>query len=416
LLSDASDLSVIVPTWYYLDDAPTAATYGLGTPPLGSAATVTTAHNEGVQVWPMIGSISVAPFENASAISATVASIVTTVNLNDYDGITIDFEPTVDNGLTLTQISQQYTDFVTALGTALKADNKKLMVDVYPYTYPDSPYNFSAIAPYVSDVDIMSYGEFDSSSEAGPTQGSGWDTNIYQSALASIPADQIIMGLGPYGDYWSFNNSGLDQGVPLGDDSYVTDAEVVQLLQSNSAIVPVWDPEYDSEVFMTDEYLTNSGSWAVNPQATAVAPTEMLSIADESQVLPQVQNLQGLLNYILLRYAVDHDQTLPSFLNLAQDGQYGPLTTAAVTQFQEDFDVPEATPGVYGPSTEATLTQVISAWNIGQYQYWVDTTASLEQRITAIALGYHLAGIAIWRLPFESQDFWSMIESSLLNP
>ncbi len=288
------------------------------------------------------------------------------------------------------------------------------MVDVYPYTYPESPYDFSAIALHANYIDIMSYGEFDSSTEAGPTQGLGWDENIYQAALNDgVSSSQIIMGLGPYGDYWSYNNSGMDQNAPLGSDSYVSDAQVSQLLQSNSGIDPIWDPEYGSEIFMTDEYVNAGGVWTVNPNGSAVAPTDELSIADESQVLPQVQNLQGLLNYILVRYAVENNQPVPSFLNLAQDGQYGPITTAAVTAFQQDFKVSGDPPGVYGAATQAALRQVISQWNIGEYQYWIDTTQSLSTRLQKVALPDHLAGFAIWREPFESSGFWSTMSSIL---
>lgn len=412
MVDNGAGLSAIIPTWYYEQQNPTTLAWTAGSPPTGFASVVSQAHAEGVQVWPMVGSTSVGPFVNAQAIDATVQQLVQDAVQNNYDGLTIDFEPSDFEGLSMAQASQQYTNFVAALGPALHAVGKKLMVDTYAAFYPASPYNLSAIAPYVDYINIMTYGHFDYTTEAGPDAGLGWMQSVYQSAIAAgVNPSQLIMGFGPYGDYWSFNNSGLDRNAPLGDDGYVSDAQVQQLLASNPNIVPVFDPEYGSEIFMTNEYVNSSGQWTVNPSGNAVAPTETLSTADESQMLPQVQNLQGLLNYILVRYAVDNNQPVPSYLNLAQDGHYGPLTADAVAQFQQDFDVTGATAGTYDAATQAALTQVIQQWNIGEYQYWVDTTQSMQNRVLSVALADKLGGMAVWRLPFETSDFWPTLES-----
>lgn len=433
LVNNPTGLSAIIPTWYYPMESPTTLQWSIGTPPTGYSSVVATAHAEGVQVWPMIGSTSAAPFVNASAITSTVNQIVAAVQNNGYDGIVIDFEPSSFDGLSFAQVSQQYTNFVAQLGPALHAIGKKLMVDTYASSYPNSPFNWPAIAPYVDYINIMSYGEFDSYTEAGPTQGLGWDASVYQSAINDgVSPSQLIMGMGPYGDYWSFNNSGLDRNTTLGNDSYVSDAQVQQLAQQNPAALnnAVWDPAYGSEVFMTNEYVNSSGTWTANSSGSAVAPTHTFTTADENTMLLGVQNLQGLLNFILMRYAVMNNQPVPTYLNLAQDGYYGPMTAEAVTQFQQDFNVANATPGVYGPSTEAALTQVIQQWNIGEYQYWVDTTQSLQNRIQQVALPDQLGGIALWRLPFEStgtpsgtapswadNNFWTALESTVtINP
>ncbi len=410
LVHNGNALSSILPTWYYLSRNPSTLAWTIGRPPAGSSNVVAQAHSEGVQVWPMFGSTSVGPFQNSTNINRTVNLIAQTVKNNSYDGVTIDFEPTADNGLTLAQVSSQYTKFVAQLGAKLHQMGKQVMVDVYPYSYPKSPFNFQAIAASVNYINIMSYGEFDSFTEAGPNQGLGWDYYMYQAAIADgVSPSQLIMGLGPYGDYWSFNNYGLDSHAPLGNDSYVSDAQVAQLLSSNPNIVPIWDPAYGSEVFMTNKYVGTNGQWTTNPNGTAVAPNRVLSTADQSQTLGQVQNLQGLLNYILLRYAVEHHQQVPTYLNLAQDGKYSAATAKAVAQFQRDFNVTGDPAGVYGANTEAALKQVIHLWNIGEYQYWVGDTQALQNRITKVAVPDKLGGVAIWRTPFETSRYWSML-------
>lgn len=413
MVQNAAGISAIVPTWFYEQQNPTTLAWSPGSAPSWSGPVVTQAHAEGVQVWPMVAAYSVGPFQTASAISTTVSQLVNLAVQNNYDGLTLDFEPSQFNGLSSAQVSQQYDNLAAQLGPALHAVGKKLMVDTYSAFYPVTIFNLSALAPYVDYINVMSYGHHDSYTEAGADASLPWMQGVYQNALLQgVQPSQLIMGFGPYGDYWSFNNSGLDKNAPLGDDSYVSDAQVQQLLQANPNIQPIWDPTLQSEVFMTNQYVNSSGQWTVNTSGQAVAPTNTFSTSDEATYKPQVQNLQGLLNYILLRYAVENNQPVPSYLNLVQDGHYGPITAEAVTQFQQDFQVSGATPGVYDAATQTALTQVIQQWNLGEYQYWVDTTQSMQNRVQQVALNMQLGGMSVWRLPFETSDFWSTLEST----
>ena len=414
MVANAQGLSAIIPTWFYDTQNPQTLAWNIGSPAPGSGtqAVVTEAHSLGIQVWPMIGAVSVGPFQNSANIQATVSQIVSAVQQYHYDGITIDFEPSAFNGLSLSQASQQYTNFVAQLGPALHQVGAKLMVDTYAAFYPSSPFNLAAIAPYVDYINIMSYGHYDNFTQAGPDASLPWMQSVYQTAIQEgVNPQQIIMGFGPYGDYWSYNNQGLDKGAPLGNDSYVSDAQVSQLLQSNPTIQTVWDPVYQSEIFMTNEYVNSKGQWTVNPNGSAVAPNTTFTPAAASTFKPEVQNLQGLLNYILVRYADQNNQPAPNWL--AQDGHYGPATQAAVAQFQQDFNVTGDPSGTYGPNTQKALTQVIQQWNIGEYQYWLDNTQSMQNRVQQVAVANHLAGMAIWRAPFETPDFWTTLESTV---
>jgi peptidoglycan hydrolase-like protein with peptidoglycan-binding domain len=116
-----------------------------------------------------------------------------------------------------------------------------------------------------------------------------------------------------------------------------------------------------------------------------------------------------------MRYAVENNQPIPPFLT--QSGHYDAATQNAVTQFQEDFAVVGATPKIYGQTTRAALENLIQQWNIGEYQYWMGTTQSLQNRIQQVALPDHLAGVAIWRAPFETNGYWSMLTGTApVNP
>jgi spore germination protein YaaH len=407
LVDHYQDISVINPTWYYVEQQPNLTWLITSGPPFASAVTQF-AHQHRVQVWPMIGvyyNPADGPLSTVSDVSSLIQQIVNLVQANNYDGVTIDFENSSvyetqsqylgSNGswvhatMTRAQAAQQYTNFVAQLSQALRAFGKNLMVDVYPAPYPDTIYNYTALAPYVTAINVMDYPENSAyGGQAGPTSGYPFVERTIQLTLnTGINPHQVILGVAPYGHEWTFNNQ-----VGIQGDGDVTDRAAQQLLQSDSSIMPVWDPVQKEEVFMTGPL--------------AQAPSAPLSTANVGTYLPSVQNLQGLLNYILLRYAVTHNQTPPALL--VQDGYYGPKTAAAVAQFQQDFHVTGATAGEYDAPTQAALEQVIQTWNVGQNQYWLDTSRSFKDRLQ-LAVQDGLGGVAPWRLPFETQNYWNML-------
>lgn len=394
LVQNGGEISVINPTWYYMEAGANNTWVMTGGPSFVSQVT-SQAHSENIQVWPMIGAYydpANGPLTTAQDVSTLVNNIVNLVQQNNFDGITIDFENSsayLSEGMTEAEASQQYVNFVAQLGPALHAIGKKLMVDVYPAPYPYTIYNYSAIAPYVDYINIMDYPENSAyGGEAGPTSGFPYVQNAVQAALgAGLAPSQIILGVAPYGHEWTFTNQNGIQGQ--GD---VSERAAAALLANTPSIVPVWDPVQKEEVFMAGP--------------PAVAPTGTFSTANENTYSPQVANLQGLLNYILLRYAVTNNQSPPALL--AQDGYFGPMTSSAVQLFQQDFNVQGATPGVYDQATQTALTAVINQWQIGQNQYWIDTARSFKDRLQ-YAIQEGLAGVAPWRLPFETPDYWTML-------
>lgn len=406
LLQHGTALSAINPAWFNLDQTPGGSwqitswsTSGPDAAPaingLNNVQTVTAqAHQEGVMVLPSIGNYynpGSGPITTPAEDASLVQQIVSLVNQDGFDGITVDFENNGDGGLSLAQASAQYTTFIQQLGTALHAANKLLMIAVYPSSYPNTVYNYAALAPYVNYINMMTYPEDNASTWPGPTAGYPWVQSLVQSALADgVSPQQIILGVAPYGHEWTVTNQGVT------GDSAVSNRAVQSLLQQQG-ITPLWDPVQQEIVF-------TAGPLAQLPPAG-------LSIQDDSKSLPQVANLQNLLNFTLLEYAIQNNQTPPALL--PTDGYYGPLTTAAVTAFQQDFNVSGATPGNYDAATAQELQQLINQWNIGQNIYWDETSQSTSDRMQ-LALQNSLGGIAAWRLPFETNGYWT--DLSQLTP
>lgn len=78
--------------------------------------------------------------------------------------------------------------------------------------------------------------------------------------------------------------------------------------------------------------------------------------------------------------------------------------------FQQDFHVKDAQSGIYDAQTAQVLAQVISQYHIGETQWWDQTSRSFAD-LLKLALQDHLAGVASWRLPFETTNYWSTLTS-----
>lgn len=400
LLQHGNQLSAINPAWFNLSKGSNSnwtitswSTQGSYKAPdingLNNVQYVTQqAHQQGVLVLPSIGnyySPANGPITTSQDVTSMVNQIVTLVNHYNFDGITIDFENNGSSGIGFTKASQQYTNFIQKLGTALHQENKLLMVAVYPSSYPNTIYNYAALAHYANFINMMAYPEHNSSTWPGPTAGYPWVSNLVKQALAQgVNPNQIILGVAPYGHEWTVTNSGITgQGA-------VSYRNIQGMIQKNN-IQPMWDSAEKEMVFTTG--------------SQAQAPSGTLSTQNTSHS-NRVANLQNILNLVLLEYAIKNNQSPRPWL--WANGHFNSATQNALEAFQQDFSVNPTTPGVYGPNTAKALQQVINQWNVGQNIYWTETARSIQDRVQ-LALKSHLGGIAAWRLPFESSNYWTDI-------
>lgn len=399
LQQNGSQLSTIQPAWFNIhqntDGSWSISNWTSQVPTIGGQTNIqyvtALAHQQHTLVMPSIATSynpAKGPITSSSDVSSMVQQIVNLVQNNNFDGITIDFENQSGSSMSTSQASQQYTYFISKLGPALHAIGKKLMVAVYASSYPNTIYNYQAIAPYVDYINLMDYPQHNASTQPGPTAGYPWVQWVVQNALATgVSPQQLVLGVAPYGHYWTLSNSSGVTG-----NTYISNRKVQALLAKDN-ITPTWDP-VQKEIFFT------AGS-------PASAPTDSLS--QNTSHVRQTKVLQALLNYILARYNIEHGQNPPT--PVLVNGYYGSVTASYVTQFQQDFNVSGATAGVYDSATQSALSNLISQWNIGQNIYWDETSRSFQDRLS-LALKYNLAGVAAWRLPFETQGYWTALTNN----
>jgi spore germination protein YaaH len=414
LTHNAAGLTAIAPDWYELNvtasgtvGIPAFSTY----PPASMINQVrATASANHVMMWPSVGWYgggSLDVLRSPANVSAIVSAMVQLAVSSGYQGMTIDFEgmgsPSATTSADPTPAYQVFDNFVAALSSGLHAAGKTLMVAVYPAAYPYTIYDYAALAKSADYLNVMGYPEYNTGYPSGadpypgPTAGYPWIESLLSGDLTTgVNPHQIILGLAPYGHGWTYTTSGYVCGQTGYPDcqGYISNYGAQALIAASSGtIVPVWDPWQKEEVF-------TAGPAAVAPPSGLSSATTAAGPSDA------VRSLQNLLNYVLIREAVQSGQAEPPLL--ITDGYYGPITTSAVALLQKDLDVAttSATAGVYDAATQAALAALIQQWHIGSTVYWTETSRSTTDKMK-LAIADRLGGVAMWRLGFETAHFWS---------
>ncbi|MDQ5824135.1 MAG: glycosyl hydrolase family 18 protein [Chloroflexota bacterium] len=140
-----------------------------------------------------------------------VEQIDTIVTANNYDGITIDFE-----GLNPTD-KQHLTAFMGKLYERLHAKGKLVAIAVAPKTRDVATgwaavYDYSALAEYTDYILVMAYDFHYRGGNPGPIAPMYRLHETAAYALARIPANKIIWGVGVYGYDWPTSAEGKSTG------------------------------------------------------------------------------------------------------------------------------------------------------------------------------------------------------------
>lgn len=199
LRTNWKNIDILAPFWYTVKaDGSIETRYGGYQYEVDSFA-----KNHNIKVMPLINNsqennmILIDPDTRKKAVN----SIVDLVDKYDYDGVNIDFEfipPWTRNG---------YTSFIKDLSTKLRKLNKMTTIAVFPKI--DVPielqgaYDYSALAPLVDRMVIMTYDNHWSDGPAGPIAPINWVEKNIRYALEYLPPGKLMLGVANYGYDWS---------------------------------------------------------------------------------------------------------------------------------------------------------------------------------------------------------------------
>ena len=165
---------------------------------------------------------------SSSNISKVVSSLVSDVNSQGWDGVTVDFESIQS------QDAQGLVNFVAALKSAIPA-GKTVSVDVTAFPdaadYPANGYNLTALGNAADRIALMAYDEHGPTwNGVGPIGGLPWQESCLQQVLADVAASKVDLGVAGYGYTWPTSGTGVQ----------VTDAQARQMVQSDGSTA-TWD-------------------------------------------------------------------------------------------------------------------------------------------------------------------------------
>ncbi|MEU7873573.1 glycosyl hydrolase family 18 protein [Dactylosporangium sp. NPDC049140] len=165
---------------------------------------------------------------SSSNISKLVTSLVSDVNSQGWDGVTVDFELIPSND------KQGLVNFVKALKAALPA-GKTVSVDVTAFTnaadYPANGYDLAALGNAADRIVLMAYDEHGPTwNGVGPIGGLPWQESCLKLLLANVPAAKVDLGVAGYGYTWPTSGTGVQ----------VTDAQARQMVQRDGSTA-TWD-------------------------------------------------------------------------------------------------------------------------------------------------------------------------------
>lgn len=139
--------------------------------------------------------------------SRVVASLVSAVTKQGWDGVTVDLEAI--NG----QDRAGLVSFVTALKKAMP-QGKTVSLDVTAFTsaqeYLDNGYDLAALGAVLDRVALMAYDEHGPTwNGVGPIGGLPWQRQCLDVLLTQVPAAKVDLGVAGYGYTWPTQGTGV---------------------------------------------------------------------------------------------------------------------------------------------------------------------------------------------------------------
>ena len=135
---------------------------------------------------------------------AFLISLQQQIDQRRADGVTFDFE-------SLPAGAQRDYLSLLAEAHALFGQHKQLVIATVPVDNPD--WKLKDYAAVTDKLVLMTYDEHTPDGEIGPIASQGWFVRELNHALAEIPADKAIVGIGNYAYDWSASGHGASLSI-----------------------------------------------------------------------------------------------------------------------------------------------------------------------------------------------------------
>ncbi len=199
LINEAEPLNVISPTWYSLADKSGNISS------LSSAGYVSTAHEEGLEVWALIDDFAYGDdgiYYITDVLSHTTArrnlinNIIEDVKDKDIDGINIDFECI---GI---EIADDYVQFICELSVWCRKEGIVLSVDMYVPSDFNQYYNRKTVLEVADYLIIMGYDEHWAGALAGSVASLPYVENGILGTISEGDSTRVINAIPFYTRIW----------------------------------------------------------------------------------------------------------------------------------------------------------------------------------------------------------------------
>ncbi len=205
------------------------------------------ARQNGVAIMPIFSNASDSNFDPArvgrllaspTKQQALVANLSKWLVENKFAGLNLDFENL--NGADYARLPA----FMELLKSSLHQHKMALSIDLEGNLFEEGHSSIARSLGAASDFSVlMAYDQHDQGSAAGPIAAFDWSTRLVRSALAAIPANKLVLGVGNYAYNW------LDKpGAKKRDAGELTYQEAVLLAsQAQGRIKPQEAIDFDPQ-------------------------------------------------------------------------------------------------------------------------------------------------------------------------
>lgn len=204
-LKNLDKMSSTAVKWYTLDtngdltDKDNSRYIGV---PEGYESVIKLSKENGMQIHMLVFESDSARLQDVLATPETrtrlIDQMITVVEKEGYDGINVDFEY-----LKVTD-KDRFNEFIKSLYGELKARGKSLNLSLPVKTEKNDwwpAYDYVTLGQYCDFAVLMAYDKNPAAS--GPQSGIDWVEEVVDYAIARIPAEKVVLGIGNYGYDWA---------------------------------------------------------------------------------------------------------------------------------------------------------------------------------------------------------------------